>query len=119
MGEEIVCLLVYNISLSSRISKFLVRLASEMLHRRQKRRSFDSPALQCEGSIKTKFERAQCGHFSGTVFEANLDTNRGKATVKFLVDDSNPADLMSVDDEELFIQKRPKGRSNNDSYRHN
>lgn len=119
MRWELVFLNVSNVRLPDGLTKMLVRIAWVMLHEFEKEVWFDWEDWQCEGVLRTKFERFVFFHFSGVVFEAEMETNRGNAFVRFLVNDRDTDFFSSLPDEALTYWGPADFSPSHDAYKYN
>lgn len=119
MRWEIVCLSVSNMCLTDEMTMTLARAAWMMLQELEKEYLIYWEELRCAGVIRTNFERVVFVHFGGVVFEAELETERGKAFVRFLANDRDPDFFASLSDEELICKSPAEFLPGHDAYKYN
>jgi len=85
MSSGLVCFMFRGRMTNGMRSKVL-QVALEMAQKGRRSRRFKTK--ECEGRVTTRGQRALLGSFAGVVFEAVMESNLGKANVRFIVDTS-------------------------------
>ncbi len=87
------CLMISGGSLTDPLRNLMLDTAQEMIAENRRRRTIKSGCGT--GGITTKNERVSVGGFSGILFKAELDTERGSFKVAYIVHPSR--DVRSTD----------------------
>jgi len=106
---QIVCLMVRNISLTATARSFLLSTAKRMAPAGETRR-----LIKCEefeGLVTTDGASARLGSFGGTAFKAEIETNRGKGLIHFIVD----LDVEYDPKDSVWMSRRP-GQADNAAF---
>ncbi len=101
----LVCLMVQNISIGPKIRIELVNAAKRLA--RDGKNNGKIKEKNAEGYIKTDWQTACCGSFSGFKFEAQLETDHGKGRVSFLMDEDELVSDTIYDEENSFWMDYP------------
>ena len=78
------CFVMSGVPLNDAISNILMFAGRKMIEAGKNRQKIKSPV--CEGVLRTEFGRALLGTLSGITFEAEIESDRGKTKVRFLLD---------------------------------
>ncbi len=91
MFYELVCVMVKNLCLTGEDRDLLFETARDMLRARPRkdatRRTVKTDKL--EGVVKTELKQACLGTFVGIMFTAEVETDMGKGSVRYLVLDDH------------------------------
>ena len=82
MRGQIYCMM-WSGFLDSNVHNTLFLAAREMVRDHREKQMIRNE--WCEGLVRTKFTPALIGAVSGIIFDAEVETERGKSTVKYLV----------------------------------
>ena len=88
--RRLYCLMVSGVPLSDEVTDVLLRTTRTMLRKGKERQSVRSDV--CEGVVETRFRIANLGSLIGFVFRAEVESDAGKTTVRFLIDSQDISD---------------------------
>ena len=87
MHKRMFCLMVAGFPLSDESCDKLLEVAAGMMRKGSERAKIKTDEL--EGLVQTKFKTTSLGYKTGYEFVAEVDTDRGKTTVKYLVSEAD------------------------------
>lgn len=76
--------MVSGFPLTDPIRNLLLRNAQEMYQGKEKSR-YIIERDECEGNIETEFKFFTLGHTHGIIFKAQIDTEKGRTTIDYIV----------------------------------
>lgn len=92
----IYCVMLAGISLNETVRNLLFNKAQEMFQKKES--SCTIAEDECEGYIQTDWQYESIGGTSGVLFKSELETNRGKVDVTYIV---RPCEVNNYDAEWL------------------
>ncbi len=100
---QICCLMTSGISLSADMCESLFQTAVEMVSRKLKRLPLKME--DAEGEVATEFKTASLGpQMNGYIFEALIESNRGKGKVRFIVPEKNLEEAVQQEQERVWVE---------------
>jgi hypothetical protein len=104
------CLMVSGMPLRDEVRTALALAALRMIKSGENHRAVKSE--DCEGIIRTEFRESFFGSFSGVIFEADVESEKGHTKTRFLFDPETEEDEILAG---TWIQSRPE-RANRAAY---
>ena len=100
MSWRIICVMFSGLPLTDDVRSALFRAACELYQKQQRETKLKTDDF--EGAVQTAGERSSLGGFYGILFNAEIETNLGKTTVRYIVSE---ADIENADpDHGLWIE---------------
>lgn len=106
---EFFCLMVHGPGLTSDIRRFLLKASQEMFRKRKQRQ--DIKTDEFEGWVETDFKHAALGWFSGIVFSAEIESDKGRTWTRYIVNTRNLEEI-DIDQEVIDITYKPEFAQN-------